>query len=506
MHRFFVSWLFPLAVTQAALLSINVSADEPRGAIAPGCAISAGPTTTRHIRKNILSLSTAELDALRQGVEVMKARSANDPTSWSFQANIHGENLPANDPLWNQCQHGTRHFLTWHRLYIYQFEQILREASGDPNLTLPYWDWSTARALPLAFRENPTSNPLFESSRNINNGASLPSSIVVNDLLLAKAQTSFAGFSNLFEGSPHGAVHVLIGGRMSSVPTAANDPIFWLHHCNIDRVWDAWLNSGGGRQNPEDSAFLAQTFPLVAPDGSTIRMKVGEHILSSQLGYVYDDTPNPIPVAPGPDMAGAPPVQMTTTVVASSEPPGRPGEPAPGETAEHKLGFATSRITLNAAEEETEPLRAMAAAVEPEIGGSVYIDIKGIDFEAPPQFVYGVYLNLPEAEQLPDRMELYRVGTANLFGDPKGEHHEHGHHAGEAAAPGLNYSFDASATISQLKSIGLWVEGPLVVTLRPISANAPPGEERDFIGRMEMAADAADVTYQAIEVRVVVPE
>ena len=41
------------------------------------------------------------------------------------------------------------------------------------------------------------------------------------------------------EQQPHDHVHVDVGagGLMSDPRTAALDPIFWLHHANIDRLW-----------------------------------------------------------------------------------------------------------------------------------------------------------------------------------------------------------------------------------------------------------------------------
>jgi tyrosinase len=52
------------------------------------------------------------------------------------------------------------------------------------------------------------------------------------------------GRPGVLEVSPHGGVHVAVGGWMSSFDTAARDPIFWLHHANIDRLWEAWLALG----------------------------------------------------------------------------------------------------------------------------------------------------------------------------------------------------------------------------------------------------------------------
>ena len=53
-------------------------------------------------------------------------------------------------------------------------------------------------------------------------------------------------FRNVLEGwwrGPrlHNQVHVWIGGSMGP-GTSPNDPIFFLHHCNVDRLWADWQN------------------------------------------------------------------------------------------------------------------------------------------------------------------------------------------------------------------------------------------------------------------------
>jgi hypothetical protein len=68
---------------------------------------------------------------------------------------------------WNQCEHGSFYFLSWHRMYLYFFDRILRAASGDPSLVLPYWDWTNPmqRTLPVPFRQPAnSSNSLFIAS------------------------------------------------------------------------------------------------------------------------------------------------------------------------------------------------------------------------------------------------------------------------------------------------------------------------------------------------------
>jgi tyrosinase len=56
-------------------------------------------------------------------------------------------------------------------------------------------------------------------------------------------------FETSFESMPHNPVHNLIGNVMALM-TSPVDPIFWLHHANVDRLWSAWQQAGGGRTTP----------------------------------------------------------------------------------------------------------------------------------------------------------------------------------------------------------------------------------------------------------------
>ncbi|MGE3311386.1 MAG: tyrosinase family protein [Limisphaerales bacterium] len=87
---------------------------------------------TLKIRKNVEWLSVEELDRFRKAVQRMKSLDAyaQDERSFGFWGRLHG----------NLCQHGWEEFLTWHRAYLYSFEQQLQDI--DPTVTLPYWDWT----------------------------------------------------------------------------------------------------------------------------------------------------------------------------------------------------------------------------------------------------------------------------------------------------------------------------------------------------------------------------
>ncbi len=325
------------------------------------------------VRQNIASLTDQQLASFRKGVGVMKSRPDNDPTSWSFQANMHGTPGPVTSPLFNQCQHGTIQFLSWHRGYVYFFERILRMASGDPSLTLPYWDWTTAPALPAAFRSPAdASNPLFDDTRNLNNGAQLPPSVVVDDLNTALAFIDFetpasTGFSPSLEGSPHGSVHVLIGGNMSTILTAANDPIFWMHHCNIDRLLNRWLDQGAGRITPTDPSFLDQPYSYADENGQTVTVKVSEILSSAGLGYSYDVTPNPS-AAPAARAAGAFALAaaahggpMDKPMLVASSAPLLQTNVAPQSNAK-PLGFKPEMVKLETTPQGSGPLKSAFAS------------------------------------------------------------------------------------------------------------------------------------------------
>jgi len=87
------------------------------------------------IRKNIDFLTPEELQRFRNAVATMKSldKFEQDERSFGYWARIHA----------NQCQHSWEQFLTWHRAYLYFFEQQLQDI--DPTVTIPYWDWASYR-------------------------------------------------------------------------------------------------------------------------------------------------------------------------------------------------------------------------------------------------------------------------------------------------------------------------------------------------------------------------
>ena len=92
----------------------------------------------------------------------------------------------------------------------------------------------------------------------------------------------------------HNAVHIYIFGHMKVVPSASNDPIFYLHHANVDRIFESWLQGPGygtpyvpdrGNRsahpghNSED--YMVPFFPLKKNSDMYNR--------STDFGYMYQD-------------------------------------------------------------------------------------------------------------------------------------------------------------------------------------------------------------------------
>jgi tyrosinase len=448
------------------------------------------PASAVNVRQEIHSLTPDQIDAYRQGVALMMQRADTDPTSWIYQANIHG--YPSSSSIcavtpgppqeaWETCQHGQFFFLSWHRMYLYYFESILRsavrEATGDPQaeFALPYWDYEDAafHALPEPFRvPADSSNSLYVSRRaaNCNNGATCVSAAqasattalgLVPYCNCPPGQSCPGGtpeapgcVQNLFpdetfggqftpqpvhltntfgelESQPHNVVHGAVGGNfgwMSYVECAARDPIFWLHHANVDRLWQVWLNEGGDRANPLGvDSWKQEPFVFFDENGQKVEMTACEVLnMATQLDYEYAGVPvqnvtlcddaAPQGVAPPP-----PPPPAPTTLAATE----------PGAV---ELGADATTVAVNV------PEQSLVA----ETAGRLRVVIEEVEL-VHPGAVYEVYLNLPAGTE-PDPESDYYVGHLAVFT---------GVHEGQDAVTGQR-SFDVTDKVEALRASGDW--------------------------------------------------
>jgi tyrosinase len=263
-------------------------------------------------RKSVRNLSTPELANVRSAYSRMM--TIKDDRGYSYNAGIHG--IPQ-----FKCKHGEsstesdknfRLFLPWHREYLYWFEKYLQDAQKDPTVTVPYWDYQSpvtkSEGIPKAFTDAKVSgnpNPLYSFH------VVLPDSINL-DLFIDRTQCSksreydthretlpptspllptpkqiqdvlekhdYGDFSDGLE-EIHNGIHGWVGGRcgdMSNVALAAFDPIFWSHHCMIDRLFWLW------QLRPGHSLPLYLHDEVLDPFNRTVKQVLNIY----DLGYSY---------------------------------------------------------------------------------------------------------------------------------------------------------------------------------------------------------------------------
>jgi hypothetical protein len=463
-------------------------------------------TADLFVRRDVWSLEAPDpWDAVSTGyaraVAEMQARPAQDPTSWAYQAAMHATYADVPTGVdWNQCQHASWFFLSWHRMYVYYFERIARKVvvsqGGPSDWALPYWNYSTggqASTLPPAFR-SPTwrlngtdaPNPLYTSHRapGINNGAGLPprqtsfayafSFTNFTDLPTPSfgggrsPATQFSHFTGALENQPHNIVHDLVGGPgagqceqgwMSDPSCAAQDPIFWLHHTNIDRLWTNWLAQNGGRADPSDSAWLTTAFPFYDENGTQVTMTAADILDTvTQLHYRYDDSLPPVTTRLR--------ALITMNTPPSPQPKGPPRLIAASDDGVTLSGQPTSiTVPLPGAAQDT--VSALSAGGSP---GRLSLNVEGIQVPEPPGVVYEIHLNLPsDADPITDDMSF--VGHVSFFGSG---HREPGQRP-DADPAGLNHTFDITGLVSLLRAQGRWDTQQATITFIPVGLTPAPG-------------------------------
>jgi hypothetical protein len=257
---------------------------------------------TLSVRRNFNSLDPAGPDvaALRAGIAAMRAMdpatgNPTNPRSWGYQRAIHGTTATPLALAWNTCTHShlpTAAFLSWHRAYLAYFERVCRAASGNAAFNLPYWNYDLPgqNVLPTAFRDATPANQLFQAGRGINDGSVL-TAVGEQSTITEPDFDAFHDALHNFHDSTHGG----IGGVMGSVASAALDPIFYLHHCNIDRCWRHWQLSHLGNADPSPlPPWWGSSWQFFDETGAPAAMTGQQAEHTPNLGYVYDDEPRKV--------------------------------------------------------------------------------------------------------------------------------------------------------------------------------------------------------------------
>lgn len=234
------------------------------------------------LRRNAYSMSSTDWNRFVQALRKLKANGTYDAwTRRHHQAIMDLTLYPGETGTGRNAAHRGPSFGPWHRVALRQLElQLQAVDKGTPPLGIPYWAWDTEAASwqtarlwtmiggngdPAQGWRVPT-GPFAAWTSVIWNAATnrfVSRAGILRqfgtDGLISPAGTMqiptydvapwnessnrTVSFRCDLEGG-HDYVHVQIGGDMLA-GTAPNDPVFWLHHANIDRLWATWQTSKG---------------------------------------------------------------------------------------------------------------------------------------------------------------------------------------------------------------------------------------------------------------------
>lgn len=257
------------------------------------------------IRKNANDLTNAERDKFLNAMAVL-----NDSGRGRFSdfRDMHTNRS-------NPEAHGDVGFLPWHRAYITDLERELQLI--DPEVALPYWRFD--EAAPNLFTRDfiglpdstgwvqftpghPFENWTTDGQIGILRQMTFqpwerPPTVLSEDNTLAmggmQPNAAYANFIRL-EGNPHGAAHVRFRGFVSSIHTAAKDPLFFMLHCNVDRLWAKW-------QWLHERTDINEPLSFALSRGN----RIGHRLPDTMWPWNGDtNTPRP-PTAPGGGMASS---------------------------------------------------------------------------------------------------------------------------------------------------------------------------------------------------------
>lgn len=387
----------------------------------------------RYIRKNANSNSAqADIEAMNKALSIMRQKNCTDPISWYYQGAIHWipDSIPNNSlcesyhtvndlkTAWDNCTHSPTgkekiHFLVWHRLYIWHFEKIVRRLSGKQDFALPYWGYTNNneydKVMPKLFRNSTSS--LYESCRydSLNQGQPLTGEIErALDLTKLMTYKDYSTFCLNINAAPHGAMHDYIGsgndttgtlkfknpitgsitntGLMGWVPTAGFDPIFWLHHSNIDRVWQQWTNSENGQMiTIEELKSIDWPYVFFDEYGNKVEYTMDEVIkIIYNMDYDFDDTK----VKPIKD-----PVLVQSTIV----------KELASQSDKKQVSGSVTKFSIG----KNNLLNSYKSF------NRMYMEVT-VSFTKVPRGIYEIYLNNPNDTY--STSSQYFVGFMNFFG------------------------------------------------------------------------------------------
>lgn len=259
------------------------------------------------IRKNANGLTAAERDRFLSALARLNDRGMG---RFSDFRNIHND---AGSPE----AHFNTGFLPWHRAFILDLERELQAL--DLSVTLPYWKFDeVARNLftrdfmgvpdAIGTLRFATNNPLQFWVTDMSPGivrqplfnTTTQSAFVNKEATTLNLGAAYSRFARM-EGNPHGTAHTSFGGFLSDIPTAAKDPLFFMLHANVDRLWAKWQWF-----NRRFDITSRDTFTFLGSAGSPGSTRIGHNLQDTMWPWnQITGAPRP-PSAPGGNFPDSP--------------------------------------------------------------------------------------------------------------------------------------------------------------------------------------------------------
>lgn len=403
------------------------------------------------------------------------------------------------DNIWGTCQHGNLNFLPWHRIYLYYFEKTVRKYSDDPNFALPYWNYYSepnpalkGLALPTLVRGSAT-QPLFNEFRtpglNANQAAIDPDTASAK---LAFSYNDFTNFSNQLQGQPHGVMHCAVGQGcvipdMGFVPVAGLDPVFYMHHANIDRLWQCWLRRKANGQPitlewakanlgmPE--SWYDTTYSFVDENGAEVQMSIGDVFVPGMIDVAYDDSVD-CAVTADPKTKQETLAQAGPSILSAHRPVGHLGALS--------LRGKTAQVALDAVPEAKLQRNASLLDANSTEAGQSYLVLSQVTMRGIPALSYKIYI----ASEADPSKQSY-IATFNYFGVG-----EHGGHGGISDSGLTSLGTLVYQITSNLQEVGVRTADDLVVRFVP--TNMLSGGEEAMTAQEDAGLDIAEIRLETL--------
>lgn len=282
-----------------------------------------------------------QVEKYKQAIKAMRALPEDHPHSFQQQARIHCAycnggytQVDSGFPDIDIQIHNSWLFFPFHRWYLYFYERILGKLINDPTFALPYWNWDDPAGMLIPdFFIPKDDNPLYDvyrdakhqppkvvdlaydgSERDTTNEIQKECNLstVYRDLIRNGADTtSFFGGAYVAGDAPvsngaksigsveagtHTAVHRWVGDStqpnnedMGNFYSAGYDPVFYVHHTNVDRMWKLWKDLGKpGHKEPTDPDWRNASYVFYDENQDLVRVYNKDCVDMDKLNFGYE--------------------------------------------------------------------------------------------------------------------------------------------------------------------------------------------------------------------------